>query len=153
MAAEDMSTWSLPKPLKTAPQTAPQTAAAPSGLVDVSVQLQELIEVLKQNPPKPAQITNLPTNVDVFNQMAAPPTNLEKQELCRTQSTTSSSSFSASSAAALERNRLMEGLKVAVEDNTKMIKRQADTMQELVGCVLRMSKTIANIENKTDIPD
>ena len=97
------------QPLKTAPQTAPQTAAAPSGLVDVSVQLQELIEVLKQNPPKPAQITNLPTNVDVFNQMAAPPTNLEKQELWRTQSTTSSSSSSASSAAALERNRLMEG--------------------------------------------
>ena len=47
----------------------------------------------------------------------------------------------------------MEGLKVAVEDNTKMIKRQADTMQELVGCVLSMSKTIANIGNKTDIPD
>ena len=121
--------------------------------MDVSVQLQELIEVLKQNSPTPAQITNLPTNVDVFNQMAAPPTNLEEQELCRTQSTTSSSSSSASSAAALERNRLMEGLKVAVEDNTKMIKRQADTMQELVGCILRMSKTIANIGNKTDILD
>ena len=40
-----------PQPLKIAPQTATQTAtqtaAAPSGLVDVSVQLQQLIEVLR----------------------------------------------------------------------------------------------------------
>ena len=34
-----------------------------------------------------------------------------------------------------------------------MIKRQADTMQEHVGCILSMSKTIANIGNKTDRPD
>ena len=105
IASVDSSRPATPQPLK----TAPQTATASSSLVEVSVQLQQLIEVLKQNPPTTAQITNTPTSEEVFNQMADPPTDLEKQELCRTPS----SSSNASSAAALERNRLMEGLKVA----------------------------------------
>jgi len=44
-------------------------------------------------------------------------------------------------------------LRVAVKENTNRIKRQVEIMQEVVGCILNMSQTIANLGTKTDRPD